>query len=169
MTTPKRPLKRNIAILVGLSSSLAMASLVAADAGQSGANCTGFYGPRDDYDPHYDGITFTPDDEANWFGKVACPLVRENTMNTTGPDDLEMYVIKSNVGPPDNFTCTATSVSVSGMVHDAVTVNATVFGQQKLNFAGNLNVSSAKGAYVIVCQMRALDKVITYWMDEPAP
>jgi hypothetical protein len=170
MKTPNVPLRRNLAIFTGVLSLLAAtASQVTADGAHHGTTCFASV-PTAKLGKSSFGLTALPDSGTTM--NSYCPLIRTNTANTTGLDDLEMFVTKSQSSDGVNFPvnglgCTALSLTVNGNFEDAVTVSTTMYGYQKLNFAGNLSVSVSKGTYLIMCGMNKGDIIHSIWSDEP--
>jgi hypothetical protein len=82
---------------------------------------------------------------------VVCALVRDNTTNTNGLQDLEMSVTAPAGG--GNFDCTLLSEDRQGNPVLAVHRTTTRPGAQVLDWAGSITVSTSKGYYILNCDV----------------
>lgn len=99
--------------------------------------------------------------------EAVCPIVRDNTTNTTGLDDLDVYGLNQNDPGTDTFSCTAYAKTAGGNTDDSYTVSTTTLGTVSFSFGTNINVSSSGGNYVVVCTAGALDYLYSYVSSEP--
>lgn len=94
-----------------------------------------------------------------------CPILRENTTNITGLDDLDVRVTDFSTG--GTIDCTAYSMDLNGDVVDSSVQSTTSGGTQWLNFSSALGDSVGSGFYVLLCSLGNLDGVSHYIWDEP--
>lgn len=99
---------------------------------------------------------------------VACPIVRDSTLNTNGPSgDVWVYVTRDS-STNNSLTCTIYSTrptdgATIGSDSDTTTFN----GNDRLELG--LASSFAGGPYNLVCSLPALSKLHAYAVPERSP
>jgi hypothetical protein len=137
------------------SSSLALANDVKL---YSGSSCHS--GGGETYDNTYGSV----DDSGTFY----CPIIRDNTTNTNGLADVDVYVHNAVAdGVNSGLSCTVLSFTNYGSLNDYNYVFAMNAGDRTLDFNTTVSVSvNGSGSYTMICNLSDGDRLYGYRVDE---
>lgn len=100
---------------------------------------------------------------------LVCPIIRNNSTNTTGMSDLDMVVYDSNASY--NISCTGYVIETSGATQTTLDFSTQSSsgsgGRQALNWGTALQTGSATAAYIMTCEAGYNIEIWSYDVAEP--
>jgi len=94
---------------------------------------------------------------------VTCPILRDNTVNTTGLADVELQVAVSS----GSMTCTAGAYDASGFgAIKTVAKTTTSTGNSKLDWGASVNKSVSIGTYAVDCTVPPFGQIYSLRYSE---
>ena len=156
---------RAIGVMKGLAAGTlaAMTAIATADANDdktiTGSNCYPFFEGSSWVRVPAGAYNLNQTDSVS----VTCPILRDNTTNTTGLADVELQVAVSS----GSMTCTAGAYDASAFgTIKTVVKTTTATGNSKLDWGAALNKSSSVGTYAIDCDVPPFGQIYSLRYSE---
>ena len=111
------------------------------------------------------GLTYGAGHVTNSSGataNVVCPIVRDNTSNTTGLRDAEVAVTDAT----GTMSCSAVSVDRAGTILKSVGVTIPGTGSRIIDFGSSMNLGVSRGHYQVTCSVPNGGKIHSVYYDE---
>ena len=111
------------------------------------------------------GLTYGAGHVTNTSGasaSVVCPIVRDNTSNTTGLRDAEVAVTDAT----GTMSCAAVSVDRAGNILKSVGVTIPGTGSRIIDFGSSMNLGVSRGHYQVTCNVPNGAKIHSVYYDE---
>lgn len=99
------------------------------------------------------------------FVVVTCPILRDNTLNSNGIADVDMYVYNSSSA--NQVSCTVYSRDYDASTLDWATDATSGSNLQRLDWGSAITSSDPNfGYYYITCELYSYDAIYQYLVDE---